>query len=134
MKNNLVTILGVLLIVTVVLGVYFYTSGQSKIKTLQTELDKAQSENKNLKDAKAKGLAYAEYADVLIWPALKDIGATPRFNFKDNVAWLLELENRIKNLNDSELEDYLGQIKANDQDGFILSVDRALGGIETVLK
>jgi len=134
MKNSLTPILGVLLIIAVVLGVYFYINGQNKIKTLQADLDKAQSEVKTLKDAKAKGLSYAEYADVLIWPALKEIGATPRFSFKDEIKWMVELENRVNNLNDPKLSESLEMVKNDESEGFLLSISQVLGEIEKALK
>ncbi len=102
------------------------TEAEAQIQSLQT--DKEVSEEK-----RAEALAYAEFVDVLLWPAWKKAGITPRFAFEDEVDWLVELKNRASDLGDTKLSNY---IKGLDEAATLVALyDYCLGRIvEKTLK
>ncbi|PIR02813.1 MAG: hypothetical protein CO144_01575 [Candidatus Nealsonbacteria bacterium CG_4_9_14_3_um_filter_35_11] len=141
MKNNLVTILAILLVIVLGAGVYFYTNVQGKLKMLQTELGNLQSqvqtlnlEKTDLETKIAQGLAYVEYLDVLLWPMFEEAGITPKFDFSDPMQYLSDVEQRAKTLDDEILIDNLNKIKAGDSKGFNASLIRVLAKLEESLK
>jgi len=141
MKNNLVTILAILLVIVLGAGVYFYTNVQGKLKMLQTELGNLQSQVQTLNLGKtdletkiAQGLAYVEYLDVLLWPMFEEAGITPKFDFSDPMQYLSDVEQRAKTLDDEILIDNLNKIKAGDSKGFNASLIRVLAKLEESLK
>jgi len=141
MKNNLVTILAILLVIVLGAGVYFYTNVQGKLKMLPTELGNLQSqvqtlnlEKTDLETKIAQGLAYVEYLDVLLWPMFEEAGITPKFDFSDPMQYLSDVEQRAKTLDDEILIDNLNKIKAGDSKGFNASLIRVLAKLEESLK
>ena len=129
MKSTKVTIiLLVLLVVSLGAGVYFFMSLNSEVQTLK-------SDNAVLQAKISKGLAYTEAFDILMWGGWKAAGLTPRFQFADDTAALMELENRLNNLGDAELSAYEKEIKETGSDVTVVkAMDYLLGAIEKSLK
>jgi len=79
------------------------TQAQAQIQSLQTDIEAAEKKS-------AEALAYTEFLDVLMYPAYKDVGITPRFNFEDEIKWFVELTNRATDIGDAELSNYIDEL------------------------
>jgi len=141
MKNIITVILTVLLVISVGLGIYFYTNSQNKLRDMQVELNKTKLEIQNLeqektvlKDKTDKALLYIEYLDLIVYPILKDAGISSRVKFDNDMSWLLEVEKRAASFNNSKLNDYLARLKSHDDKAFGLMMDLILGEVEKILK
>lgn len=101
------------------------TQAQAQIQSLQTDIEAADQKS-------AEALAYTEFLDVLLYPAYKQAGITPRFNFEDDVKWFVELTNRATDIGDSKLSDYVGEL---DKESTMYEVwDYCFEKIENLLK
>ncbi|MGB9743584.1 MAG: hypothetical protein ACPLW9_02685 [Minisyncoccales bacterium] len=137
MKNIVTIILIILLVIVVGMAAYLYMNSQkqnTEIQTLKAEIQTLRNENELLKEKTTKALSYAEYTDVLIFPFLKDMGVTPRFNFTNEMLWMFDLEKRSSSFNDSELNGYIERMRSQDQKAFGLILNWALEKIEEALK
>jgi outer membrane murein-binding lipoprotein Lpp len=106
-------------------------SAQAQIQALQNELAVAQEQSQSLPsdlaqaqaqiqslqtDIEATGqksteaLAYTEFLDVLMYPAYKEAGIIPRFDFEDEIKWFVELTNRATAIGDARLSDYVDDL------------------------
>jgi len=118
MKQNLIVIiLAALVIVSLGAAVYFFTINQKMetgIKQMQTQLagltmqvQTLTTQNAATQAKLAKALGYVEYLDVMLWSAWKQMNITPRFNFDNEVSYMLDLQSRSKALNDTQLSNLL---------------------------
>jgi len=131
MKSKISVILVILVIVILGAGVYLFMSLQTANEKIQT----LENEKAALQAKIDKGLAYAEVFDVLMWSGWKASGLTLRFQFDNDVDALVDLESRIKSLNDTELEKYQKEIKKmGDDTSVVKAMDYLLGAIEKSLK
>jgi hypothetical protein len=129
--KKITIILAVLLVISLGAGIYFFVSAQN----LKADLNASRNENAALEAKISKSLAYAETFDILMWGGWKAAGITPRFQFDNDTAALLELKNRIKNLNDSELATYEQDLeKTGSQTAVFQTMDYLLGVIQKSLK
>ncbi len=131
MKSKINIILIILLVVIAGAGVYLFMS----LQTANSEVQTLKSDNAALQAKIVKGLAYTEAFDILMYGGWKASGLTPRFEFSDDTAALVELRNRITNLGDAELEAYEKEIEKTGSDAAVLkAMDYFLGAIEKSLK
>jgi len=118
MKQNLIVIiLAALVVVSLGAAVYFFTINQKMqvgLKQMQTQLAGLTTQVQTLTTQNAatqvkltKALGYVEYLDVMLWSAWKQMNITPRFNFDNEVSYMLDLQNRSRALNDTQLSNLL---------------------------
>lgn len=97
-------------------------AAQTQIESLQGDLTEAQAQTQSLQSDKeviegkrAEALAYAEYLDIIMYPVWKDAGITPRFDFEDDIEWLLELRSRASEMEDEKLTGYVIELGEGSQ-------------------
>jgi hypothetical protein len=59
--------------------------------------------------------AYAEFFDVLMYPAWNQVGITPRFTYTSYTDWLADMNNRAISIGDNELSNYVQQLQQGGQ-------------------
>jgi len=117
------------------------TTTQAQIQSLQDDLAKVQPQIQPLPEEKevageklAEALAYAEYLDILMYPLWKEAKLTPRFDFEDELEWLIEIKNRTDNMGDAKLGDYFEALKGGDEAAMNLIWRHCFDIIEKALK
>ena len=116
------------------------TAAQTQIQSLQDDLAEAQAQIQSLRGSKtaeeklAEALAYVEYLDIVMYPVWKQAGLTPRFDFEDELEWLIEIKNRTDNMGDAKLGDYFEALKGGDEAAMNLIWRHCFDIIEKALK
>ena len=103
---------------------------QEEYDSIIAERDMAQGHIQTLQDNMNTVLAYAEFLDIIMFPAWLEIGITPRFNFDDEVDWFVELKNRAKDLEDLIIENSIEQLEAGNEAAMGDIMNRCLAVIE----
>ena len=98
---------------------------EAQIQSLQSDKDAAEKK-------RVEALAYAEFVDVLMYPAWIEAGLTPRFVFEDDVDWLVKLTNRASDMGDTKLSSYIKEL--DEAATFSALSDYCLDRIEKALK
>jgi len=137
-KNIIVWVLAVLLVLSLVFGVYFFQKSNKAEKLLQDktkELGLAQNkvnvlgaEKEALQKNVEKGAAYLNSLDLLLEPMRKDMGLATK-NLTD-FEWMTEFLNSAKATGDKELENLAKDI----QKGGAAGNQATLRFIDKVLK
>lgn len=91
------------------------SSGGSSVSTLQAQISSLQSDKDAIAKKSTVALAYAEFFDVLMYPAWKQASITPRFTFSTEVDWLLEVKNRANRMGDTKLTNYVQELEKGGQ-------------------
>ena len=117
------------------------TAAQTQVQSLQADLAKAQAQIQPLPDDKeaaeeklAEALAYVEYMDIVMYPIWKSAGLTPRFDFEDDMEWMMELRGRADDMGDAELSNYLEELLEGDEEAMLRLCHYCLDRIEEALK
>ena len=119
------------------------TEAQAQTQSLQGDLTEAQAQIQSLESNKeateekekcAEALAYAEFLDVLMYPAWKEAGTTLRFEFEDDVEWFIELKNRSSIIGDTELSSYLKELEKGQEAAMYETWDYCIDRIEKALR
>jgi CHASE3 domain sensor protein len=144
MQNNLTIILGVLFVLALGAGIYFYMGAQTikiqlisteaTIQSLQTQVQVLTAERDVLQNKLSQGKTYVDYINTLIWPVMKESNITTNIEFSDMNEWFSDMERRTQELNDQELINAWEKIKASDQNGFNMAIIRVLSQLEEILK
>jgi outer membrane murein-binding lipoprotein Lpp len=100
---------------------------QAQIQSLQNTIEAADQKS-------AEALAYTEFLDILMYPAYKDVGITPRFDFEDEVEWLVGLKNKATDIGDTKLSNYIKELEKGDESAMYDMWDYCLETIENLLK
>jgi outer membrane murein-binding lipoprotein Lpp len=115
------------------------TKAEGDLAAAQDDLTKAQAQIQSLQgdkeateEKRAEALAYAEFVDILMWPALVASEITPRFAFENAVEWLVELKNRASDLGDTKLSNYVKEL--DEPATFSAISDYCLDRVEQALK
>jgi len=115
------------------------TKAEGDLATVRGDLTKAQAQIQSLQSDKeateekrTEALAYAEFVDILMYPAWIEAGLTPRFVFEDDVEWLVELTNRASDMGDAKLSSYIKEL--DEAATFYALSDYCLDRIEKALK
>ncbi|HEX76266.1 MAG TPA: hypothetical protein G4O12_06760 [Dehalococcoidia bacterium] len=88
---------------------------QTQVESLQTQIQSLQSDKEFVDEKCAEALAYAEYMDIVIYPAWKQAGITTRFEFEDKAEWLLELGHRASEMQDTKLSIYVEELEKGNE-------------------
>jgi outer membrane murein-binding lipoprotein Lpp len=116
-------------------------AAQAQIQSLQTDLTQAEAQIQSLQgdlttasENPAEALAYAEFLDILMYPAWKEAGITPRFQFADDAEWVAELQNRATALGDTKVSNLFKEIEEGGEITVAKLTDHCLEVIEEALK
>lgn len=92
-------------------------AAQTQIESLQGDLTEAQAQIQSLQSneeviegKRAEALVYAEYLDMILYPVWKEAGIAPRFDFEDELEWLLGLRDRASEMEDESLSNYVEEL------------------------
>ena len=107
-------------------------AAQGDLTKAQGQIQSLQGDKEAVEEKRAEALAYAEFVDVAMYPVWKEAGLTPRFEFEDDVDWLVELTNRASDMEDTKLSSYIK--KLDEAATFSALSDYCLDRIEKALK
>jgi len=110
---------------------------KNELTVVKAELNELQSDKEAVAKKHAKALAYAEFLDVLYYPAWKSAGITPRFSFATDIDWFVGLKNTASAIGDTRLSNLTQQFRQGIVDAnttLVSLMDYCLAAIETNLK
>ncbi|GAG86902.1 unnamed protein product, partial [marine sediment metagenome] len=86
------------------------TAAQGDLTEAQAQIQPPQDDKEAAEEKLAEALAYAEYLDIALYPIWEEAGLTPRFAFKGDLEWMMELKTRADDMGDAELGNYLEEL------------------------
>ena len=117
------------------------TKVQDDLAAAQADLTKAQAQIQSLQSneevtegKRAEALAYAEYLDMALYTVWKESGIAPRFDFEDDLLWLLGLRDRASEIEDENLSNYVEELIEGSEAATNQIWDYCLERIEQALK
>jgi hypothetical protein len=91
------------------------TFAQAQVQSLQTQVQSLQTDKTSLTKKSAAASAYAEFFDVLMYPAWKQVEITPRFTYASEDDYLTDLKKRASSIGDNNLTKYIQQLQQGGQ-------------------
>ncbi len=117
------------------------SEAQGQVESLTSDLTEAQTEIASLraelevpKNNSGKALAYAEFMDIIMYPAWKEAGLAPRFTFEDDMEWLMAVMNRASDMEDAKLSDLISGMKQGDEATMFMIWDHCIDAMQKALK